>query len=665
MLTVTYLEEQAVPKNRLSMVLEADRAEIIDAWTAAIHGAGPGYASRPREELLKSVTEMVEGIILATRSGDYSRLFDYITMVSATRARMGFKLGEMQRVIMIGSTILVDAVKEHSQKWPHDECIDTVKQLIEAMNWASITLGDLYSDAKEKEFSAAVLVAMTAAQSEMDEREVVKHSLQECCRLLGYEHGAVVMKYHGRLDAEYPTSQRGGHDLLKAVGAKVILAGEDFELTGEEAVSKQTGSRMANGIRSVAGIPLKAHGQVVGALVLGTPTVRKATEHELLLAKAMGNQMVLARQSTADLKEARSRIEKVRGEQQELMTVMNELGASVYVADINTYEILAVNKAMEDVSGKGLVGKKCHSSLHSDQTGPCPWCTNRFLVKEGVPTGPYSWKFRNTRNGRVYQCMDKAVRWPDGRLARMEVAFDISELEETHRRLEDAKKMLELLNDLLVHDVRGYAVTAEAYMELMGDAKSGRERDDALRTARDQVRKIDRLVDGVAKMAKAQSSEEMALEPVDVCVLLDEAIDDANPGASVTVHKGYSGGGKYITAGEFAMDIFLNLLTNAVKYGGGKPISVDVTESELRGRPAWTISVTDTGTGIPPEKRALMFSRFTRLDSVSKLKGIGLGLVLAKSLTESYGGELMVESRVADDHTQGTRFSVVLPKAGS
>ncbi len=649
--------------NRLATILEGEKSALTKEWADALRGAGPGYASRPVDELPPAVTEMVEGVIQAAKTGNYSRLFEHISASASKRARMGFSLGEMQRVIMIGTSLVMGIIKKHTSGLTHGECLDIVNKVLEIMNWATITLGDQYSHAMEKEFSATVLVAMTAAQSEMDEREVVRRSLQECCRLLGYERGAIVMKYHGKLDTQYPSSIPGGHDILREIGAKIVITGEMIELSGEDAMAGRLGSKRADGLRSVIGIPMLLHGKVTAALVLGTPTVRKATEHELLLARAIGNQMVLARQSVADLKEARTRIEKVKGEQQELMTVMNELGAAVYVTDMTTYEVLAVNRPMEELFGKGLVGKKCYSSVQMGQSGPCPWCTNRYLVKEGVPTGPYSWKFRNTVTGKIFQCIDRAVRWPDGRLARMEVAFDISELEETHRKLEDAKNMQELLNDLLVHDVRGYATTAQAYLELIADERSEEKRVSSIATAMSQIQKIDKLVDDVAKMAKAQASGGDSVRPADIVALLDEAVGDANPDGRVKVLRGYGHVKAQALMGEFGKDIFLNLLTNAVKYGEGKPISVDIAESELRGRPAWAISVTDMGKGIPPEKRKIIFSRFTRLDSLSKLKGMGLGLVVANALTESYGGELRIDSRVPQDYTQGTRFSVILPKA--
>ncbi|MCU0859003.1 MAG: hypothetical protein MUE55_00205, partial [Thermoplasmata archaeon] len=182
-----------VQDNRLAAILEGEKTALVKDWANALQGAGPGYASRSVDELIPAVAEMVEGIILAAKTGNYARLFDHVSASASKRARMGFSLGEMQRVIMIGTALVMGIIKKHSTTLTQGECLDTVNKVLEIMNWATITLGDQYSHAMEKEFSATVLLAMTAAQSEIDEREVVRRSLLECCRLLGYERGAVVM----------------------------------------------------------------------------------------------------------------------------------------------------------------------------------------------------------------------------------------------------------------------------------------------------------------------------------------------------------------------------------------------------------------------------------------------------------------------------------------
>lgn len=96
--------------------------------------------------------------------------------------------------------------------------------------------------------------------------------------------------------------------------------------------------------------------------------------------------------------------------------------------------------------------------------------------------------------------------------------------------------------------------------------------------------------------------------------------------------------------------VLINLLSNAQRYSPpGAHISVAsrVEESEV------VISVTDSGPGVAPEDRAIIFEPFHRGDR----SGLGLGLAIAKSLVELHNGRIWVES----ENGQGSRFCVALP----
>jgi len=113
--------------------------------------------------------------------------------------------------------------------------------------------------------------------------------------------------------------------------------------------------------------------------------------------------------------------------QERLVTVFNSFDALVYVADMKTYEIIFVNKHMQNIFGN-IEGKVCWQTIQIDQTGPCGFCTNNKIVdSEGVPLDPYTWEFQNTRTGRWFYAVDRAIRWVDGRTVRLEVATDITE----------------------------------------------------------------------------------------------------------------------------------------------------------------------------------------------------------------------------------------------
>jgi len=107
-------------------------------------------------------------------------------------------------------------------------------------------------------------------------------------------------------------------------------------------------------------------------------------------------------------------------------TVVESLDAIVYVADMRTYELLFVNKYLQDNFGD-IVGKICWKTLQSDMSKACDFCTNNKLVNaDGEPVGVYEWEHYNEKTGRLYSIRDRAIHWVDGRIVRLEIAFDIT-----------------------------------------------------------------------------------------------------------------------------------------------------------------------------------------------------------------------------------------------
>jgi PAS domain S-box-containing protein len=120
--------------------------------------------------------------------------------------------------------------------------------------------------------------------------------------------------------------------------------------------------------------------------------------------------------------------------------ILDNLEVIVYVADIQTYEILYINEYTRKLFGD-IKGNICWKSLQKGQNGPCSFCTNdKIVTTEGKPIGVYNWEFQNTVTGQWFDIRDTAIEWKDSRIVRLEIATDITEHKKTEEALIESEK---------------------------------------------------------------------------------------------------------------------------------------------------------------------------------------------------------------------------------
>ena len=208
---------------------------------------------------------------------------------------------------------------------------------------------------------------------------------------------------------------------------------KDFPLTERELLEPQE-------VISILIVPIIIQGRYWGMIGFDDCTSERTwleSEVSILEATAGNIGHAIERERTQ---------QKLNNSHQQFLTVMDGLDAFVYVADMNTYEVLFVSRQLESIYGNDLIGKKCWQALQFGQTGPCPFCTNeKFLDAEGEPTGVYVWERQNPVTGQWFGIRDRAISWTDGRLVRLEVAQDISEVKEAEVRMKKANEFQQLL----------------------------------------------------------------------------------------------------------------------------------------------------------------------------------------------------------------------------
>lgn len=129
-------------------------------------------------------------------------------------------------------------------------------------------------------------------------------------------------------------------------------------------------------------------------------------------------------------------------EHKQLLSIFDGMDEPIYVADPETYELLYCNDAFNEI-WHGGINKKCYRVLQKRKS-PCPFCTNKHIFGENIGT-THSWDFQNPAVQRWYHCIDRAIKWPDGRMVRFELAMDITDQREAELKLTRNRNRLESL----------------------------------------------------------------------------------------------------------------------------------------------------------------------------------------------------------------------------
>ncbi len=229
------------------------------------------------------------------------------------------------------------------------------------------------------------------------------------------------------------------------------------------------------------------------------------------------------------------------------------------------------------------------------------------------------------------------------------------------RLYEQAKVAIQLRDDFVSiagHELRTPLATLslqmEALLQIRDDTPIAEVRHRGTKLAK-QVARMSSLADQLLDVSQLATKRlELAHERFDLGALAREIvarITDEVPDARISIDAREVVG----RWDQARIDqVVTNLVTNAIKYGDSKPVSVrvdgDATEAIL--------TVADQGIGIATDDQARIFERFERAVSPRRFGGLGLGLWIVKQLVDAHGGSINVASTPAT----GTTFTVTLPR---
>ena len=157
--------------------------------------------------------------------------------------------------------------------------------------------------------------------------------------------------------------------------------------------------------------------------------------------KDVRGQATGALSSALDITERKQAEANLKMAHEKMLTILDSIDSTVYVADMETYEILFMNQKMITDFGGDKTGSICFKEFRKN-TEICDFCTNKQLIDgNGRAAGVCTWHDHNPVNGKFYINHDRAIEWTDGRLVRMQIATDITDLKKMEAQLLQAQKM--------------------------------------------------------------------------------------------------------------------------------------------------------------------------------------------------------------------------------
>ena len=242
-------------------------------------------------------------------------------------------------------------------------------------------------------------------------------------------------------------------------------------------------------------------------------------------------------------------------------------------------------------------------------------------------------------------------------------------LEIALEKAEDASLAKTRFLNNMSHDIRTPMNAILGYAQLMGDELKGKDLPEAseyLQKLQQSGKLLLAIINNVLDMARIESGrmeiDENYGRIEDVRQTLFEIFGDEAKKKNIALHSEIHVEHKHIlTDGTKVKEIFVNILSNAIKYtpsGGSVMINVDELACDEPGYMMVSTRVSDTGIGMSQDYLTKIFDAFTREQNTtkSKIAGTGLGMSIVKKYVDLLGGTIHVESELG----KGTTFTVTL-----
>lgn len=355
-------------------------------------------------------------------------------------------------------------------------------------------------------------------------------------------------------------------------------------------------------------------------------------------------------------------IDRLNQNERLLSTILETLPVAVFVKDLQKgFQFKIWNKFAEKIysmKAEEIIGKTDYDFFSKAEADWFRKKDAEAIQKHEVIDIPE--EYIHTKHGLVTVHTKKTtVKDESGNpLFLLGVSEDISAIKEITSNLENAIQSRDEFLIIASHELKTPITTLKLRLQIMQRHYASNEQIMAdTKILLKQVDRLIRLMNSILDVSRIQSGKfSLNIAPMNLNDTITGIIDQLNEqlvSAHCEIH--FELKSTMIRNWDQARieQIFINLISNSIKYAPGSKISIGVSADSR----TTTIEYKDYGPGIPKEKQSLVFERFERAGAPLSISGLGLGLFICKKIVEALNGTIRLESEAG----KGTKFIIELP----
>jgi PAS domain S-box-containing protein len=361
--------------------------------------------------------------------------------------------------------------------------------------------------------------------------------------------------------------------------------------------------------------------------------------------------------------------------EQKYRNLFDNLSSAAYLVDTNGF-IVEVNKANELLTGyprEDIIGRHFTDLPFQEEGSMERLKRMKNRLETGEMIFPEEVKIIKKKGDKIWTKVERSMFTMNNKpfiqvlasLHHNDYRNAVDELKEYERKYREAYDLSKFYEDLFAHDMNNILQNIQSMVNFRECFKDDKEK-------MKSIGNIDSIISQhvkhgsnlISKVQKLSSVGNRSLFPVKVLPVLETSINNiktGHAGKKIYISINFNGNENITIRGnELLVDLFDNIIENAVKHNHGEHVEIDIELSKIHD--FVKMEFKDHGDGIPDDKKDKIF-KIDKDRMISRIKdgGMGLGLSLVLKIVEKYDGKAWVEDRCRGEHEKGANFIVMIP----